>query len=461
MLLFLIEKCFIAFYSNRVILLTEYGIVMITTKYVREHIDIIKESLKKRQSQYPIDELLSLDLDYRKMQTELQELQAKRNKASLDISVMKKTGKNTDTEIIALRTLKDRIESIEAEMPSYKIRIEELLWNMPNVLHETVPFGVDDSENKVIKTYGTKKEPLDNRTHEDILLKNGLVDLERAAKIAGSRFYYLKGDLVLLEQSLIRFALDMLEKRNFTIIQPPFMLRKEFYKGATALGDFEDALYKVEDPKELESKKEFEKLGDELFMISTSEHSMAAMYSNELLDVKNLPIRLAGVSPCFRREAGSHGKDTKGIFRVHHFYKIEQFVFSKVEESWKIFDELFKNSEDIYQKLELPYQVVNVCTGDIGSVAAKKYDIEGYMPRQQKYRELVSCSNCTDWQSLRLDIKYDEKGERKYVHTLNSTAIATERTMVAIIENYTDEKGIIHIPKVLIPYMGKETLSKI
>ena len=434
---------------------------MITTKYVRDNIDSIKESLKRRHSSYPIEELISLDIEYRKMQTELQELQAKRNKASLNISEMKKKGVNADKDISELRMLKESMDSIEAKMPSYKGRIDELLWNMPNILHETVPFGADDSENVVIKAYGAKKELLDRKTHEEILLENGLLDLERAAKIAGSRFYYLKGDLVLLEQSLIRFAIDLLSKKGFIVVQPPFMLRKEFYKGVTALADFEDALYKVEDPKELSSKKEYEKLGDELFMISTSEHPLAAMYANELVEVNKLPIKLLGISQCFRREAGSHGKDTKGIFRVHHFYKIEQFIFSKADDSWKFFDELLENSEEIYQKLGLPYQVVNVCTGDIGSVAAKKYDIEGYMPMQQKFRELVSCSNCTDWQSLRLDIKYDEKGERKYVHTLNSTAIATERTLVAIIENYTDEKGTIHVPKALVPYMGKETLSKL
>ncbi|MEM3985030.1 MAG: serine--tRNA ligase, partial [Candidatus Micrarchaeaceae archaeon] len=324
---------------------------------------------------------------------------------------------------------------------------------------ESVPYGEDDSQNVEVKKWGDTSKVLE-KGHSEILEEMGLVDTERAAKVAGARFYYLKGDLVLLSQSLIRFALDELSKKGFVPIEPPFMMRKGMYRGVTGLGDFEEALYRATSTKEAESKEALEKIEEELFMIATSEHPMAAMHAGEVLSAKDLPIKYAGVSPCFRREAGAHGKDTKGIFRVHQFDKVEQFVFAREDDSWNIFEELRQNEEEIYQKLGIPYHVVNICTGDIGVVAAKKYDIEGWFPNQKRYRELTSCSNCTDWQSLRLDIKYDDKGERHYVHTLNATGISVERTLSVIAENYANSDGTIDVPKVLVPYMGKEKIGK-
>jgi seryl-tRNA synthetase len=286
-----------------------------------------------------------------------------------------------------------------------------------------------------------------------------MLDLENAAKVAGARFYYLKSDIALLELSLIRFAIDTLVKKGYTLIAPPLMMKREYYKGVTSLADFEDALYKVGESREAMQNKDIEHIEDELFMISTSEHPIAAMHANHVFSANELPKKYVGWSPCFRREAGAHGKDTKGIFRVHQFYKVEQFIFSRQEDSWKYFEELVSNEEELFKALGIPYRIVSICTGDIGIVAAKKYDLEAYLPVQKRYGEMCSCSNCTDWQSLRLDIKYDEKGERKYVHTLNATAIATERAIVAIIENYTNEDGTITLPDVLVPYMGKRKIG--
>ncbi len=433
---------------------------MLTTKYVRDHIDEIKKSLEKRKSAYPIDELLNLDMDIRKLKTELQELQAKRNKESMEISEKKKKNEDIGEKINTLKVVKEKIEAIESELPSYQDRVNFLLWNMPNILHESVPYGKNDEENIEMKKWGEQKNKKNGKSHDEILKELDMVDIERAAKVSGARFYYLKNDLVLLEQSLLRFALDFFIKKGFTPISPPFMLRKEYYRGVTALGDFEDALYKISDPKEISGNNEYEKLEDELFLISTSEHPMAAMHSNEVFPASKLPLKYVGISPCFRREAGSHGKDTKGIFRVHQFNKVEQLIFSKQEDSWSYFNELLSNSEEIVQDLGIPYRIVNICTGDIGIVAAKKIDIEAYMPLQKKYREITSCSNCTDWQSLRLDIKYDENNERKYVHTLNSTGIAAQRLIVAIVENYVNDDGTITVPKLLVPYLGKEILGK-
>ncbi len=252
-----------------------------------------------------------------------------------------------------------------------------------------------------------------------------------------------------MELALQQFAIDFLVKKGFTLVQPPFMMRREPYEGVTDLEDFKSMMYKVEAEDE------------ELFLIATSEHPIGAMLMDKVIDESKLPMKLAGLSACFRKEIGSHGIDERGLFRVHQFNKIEQFVFCKPEDSWKIHEELIHNAEQLFQKLKLPYRIVNICTGDIGIVASKKYDLEVWMPREKKYKEAVSCSNCTAYQATRLNIKYQKESEKQNVHTLNSTAIATGRCLRAIIENYQNEDGTIEVPKVLQPYMhGIKVLGK-
>ncbi len=432
---------------------------MITARYVREHLDEIKESMSRRRSDYPIQELLKLDEQSRQLDTELQRLRAERNRGSLEVAAVKKTGGSAEAEIKALASVKSKISDIEAELPSYRDRLDSLLMNMPNTLHESVPYGKDAGENVELRRWG-KQRAGRAESHADLLKRMGLLDLEKAAEVAGARFYYLKGDLALLEQALIRFTIDIMIGKGYTLIAPPLMIKKRYYQGATALADFEEALYSVSDPKEAEGKGVLETVDDELFLISTSEHAIAAMVAESVFSAKELPLRYVGISPNFRREAGAHGKDTKGIFRVHHFYKVEQFAVSRQEDSWHLFEEMIGNAEEVFRKLELPYRVVNICTGEIGVVAAKKYDLEVHMPSTGEYRELVSCSNCTDWQSLRLNVRYDEGGERRYAHTLNSTASGSiERLIVAIVENYSNGDGTIAIPKALVPYMGKERIG--
>ncbi len=433
---------------------------MINARYVREHFDEIKASLAKRKSDFPLEELLKLDEETRRIDTELQRLRAERNKGSNGISEAKKAGRDADeSEIKKLAELKGRIEELEGRLPKTKDRLDYLLFNMPNTLHESVPYGKDDSENVEIKRVGegiARKLP----SHDEILTAMDMIDLSQAAKVAGARFFYLKGDIALLEQSLIRFAVDRLVKKGYILIAPPLMLKKEYLRGAVPLGDFEEMLYMVSESKEAMEKKGIEHMGDDLFMIGTAEHSIASLHAGQVFSAKELPKRYVGWSPCFRREAGAHGKDTKGIFRVHQFYKVEQFIFARQEDSWKLHEELLGNEEELYKELGLPYRIVNICTGDIGTVAAKKYDLETYMPGQGRYSEMCSCSNCTDWQSMRLEIKYDEGNERKYVHTLNATAIATNRTIVAIVENYYNDDGTITVPEALVPYMGKQRIGK-
>jgi len=412
---------------------------MFTTKYVIQNLEKIKKSLEKRKSDYPIDELLKLDKEYKEKKQKLQELQHQKNLVTLKIAKGEKVEKN-------LKEVSEEIKKLEDEAKNYEEKIKNLLFALPNILADDVPYGKDDSENVEIKRVGEIKK-VKGESHDEIAQKFDWIDTLRAAKVSGSRFFYLKGDLVLLEASLIRFGLDFLKQKGFIPIEPPYMLKKEAYNGVTSLADFEEMLYKVAGKEETGE--------EERYMIATAEHPIAAMYSGEILDSKILPLKYAGISPCFRREAGAHGKDTKGIFRIHQFEKVEQFVFCKPNQSEEIHEELLKNAEEVYKKLELPYRVVNICTGDIGIVAYKKYDIEAYFPAQQKYREVCSISNCTDWQSLRLDIRYEEKGEREYLHTLNGTLIAVQRAIAAILENNFDGKRV-KVPDVLVEYMGKE-----
>jgi seryl-tRNA synthetase len=331
---------------------------------------------------------------------------------------------------------------------------------MPNVMHPSVPKGKDDSDNPEVRKNGRIRRKKLDRTHEEILLERDMIDVERAAKVAGARFFYLKNDMVLLEQSLLRFSLDHLVKKGFTPISPPFMMRKEFYRGTVPLATFEDALYTTAEPEEVSGKEGYERSEDDLFMISTSEHPIIAMHANELLSSDKLPLKYAGISPAFRREAGAHGKDTKGIFRVHQFLQTEQVIFSKPETSWELLEGMVKNTEEIWQKLDIPYRVIEICTADLSAKDSKSYDIEAWLPSQERYREVASCSNCTDWQSLRLDIRYDEKGVRKYVHTLNGTGVPSPRALITIIENYLNDDGSITVPDVLVPYMGKSKITK-
>ncbi|MCL5413201.1 MAG: serine--tRNA ligase, partial [Candidatus Marsarchaeota archaeon] len=330
---------------------------MLTTRYIKENLDAIRKSMAKRKSDYPVDELLGLEDKSKKLELELQDLRSQRNKGSLAVAELKKSKKDASREIEGLASVKKRIGEMEAEIPKYRDRIDGILWNMPNTLQESVPYGKDDTENIEIKKVGKIPERKPSMGHEEALTRLGLLDIEQASKVSGARFFYLKGDLALLEQSLIHFSISELTKRGYTLVAPPMMMRKEYYRGVTALSDFQEMLYRAGESKEAESDKDAEHVDDGLFMIGTSEHPLAALHADQVFSAKDLPKKYIGFSPCFRREAGAHGKDTKGIFRVHQFYKVEQFIFSN-QDSWHFFDELIANSEDLFSKLNLPYRVV-------------------------------------------------------------------------------------------------------
>jgi len=420
---------------------------MLDIKLIRENPEFVRSNLMKRGDPANIvmlDELIDFDRKWRQILTKLNELRHERRLITTEIATLKKKGKDAKKEVSKAKTVDMEITNLEKKVNQAEEKVRDYLMRLPNLLHETVPTGKDESDNVPIRTWGEiPKFSFPVKGHIDLGLSLDVMDVERAGKIAGARFFYLKRDGVLLDMALMSFALEEMVRKGYTPVEPPFLMRRKPYEGVVALSDFEDVLYKIEN--------------EDLYLIATSEHPMAAMFMDEVLKAEDLPLKLVGVSANFRKEAGAHGKDTRGIFRTHQFNKIEQFVFCKPEESWKMHEELIRNAEELVQKLGLPYRVVNVCTGDIGTVAAKKYDIEAWMPAQNAYREIISCSNCTDYQTRRLNIKYREKeGEppKGFAHTLNSTAIATGRTIVAILENYQQENGSVIVPEVLRKYMG-------
>ena len=418
---------------------------MLDPKLIKEKPQIIRDMLNARSVDFDLDALIESDQKRREFIIKTDELRKKKNKVALEISQKKKAGENTSSILIEMKNLSVELTKLESEQENIENTYSRLALTIPNLIHESVPIGIDESANKEIRKWGEiPKFDFKINDHIDISENLGLVDLERAAKVAGSRFYYLKNDLVRLNQSLIHFALDFLAKKEYSLVQPPYMINRESMEGAVIADDFEEVIYKIEE--------------EDLYMIGTSEHAMAAMHSKEIIEGKDLPIRYAGISPCFRKEAGAHGRDQKGIFRVHQFDKIEQFVFSRPEDSWKEHEKMLAVVEEFYQKLEIPHRVVLLSTGDMGKVSAKTYDIEAWMAGQNAYREIVSCSNCLDYQARRLKIRFRDKTneDTKYLHTLNSTLIATTRILVSIMENFQTKDGHIRIPHVLQNYMGNQ-----
>ena len=416
---------------------------MIDLKLLKENPQVIEDMLKKRKLDYPIKDLLTLDKMRRRIVIEMQEAKHKKNILANTIATKKKNKNDIAGELEEMNKIGDKIIDLEREKAVIEPKFRHLLMMVPNIIHESVPIGNDETDNVIIKQNGTpRKHSFNPKDHVDIATSLDLVDIERAAKISGARFYFLKNDLVRMNQALIHFSLDFLSKKGYVVVQPPFMIRKHAMEGAVILGDFQEVIYKIE--------------GEDLYMIGTSEHALAAMHMDEILEGKNLPIRYGGISPCFRKEAGAHGKDMKGIFRVHQFEKVEQFIYSRPEDSWKEHERMLSLTEEFYEKLGVPYRVVLLCSADLGKVSSKTYDIEGWMPSQNTYREIVSCSNDIDYQARRLSIRFRDKtsDETRLVHTLNSTLVATERTMVIIMENYQTAKGTVEIPEILQKYMN-------
>ncbi len=432
---------------------------------LRTNPDALREAIRRRQMDVKIvDEALELDLYWRKLQAEINELRHQHNVISSAIA--KATEEERPKLLAQAKELRKRLEEAEVELKEVEARREQALWRLPNIVLEDVPVGGEEATTSIrfwgrprvykehlddfraqTERYGFKVEhdviewkPVGHADMLEQVLRLG--DTLKASEVAGSRFYYLFEDLVWLDFALLLYAIDRLTAKGYQLVLPPYMLRYNVINGVIDLATFQDAIYKIE--------------GEDLYLIATAEHSLAALYYNEEIYDDELPKKLVGISPAFRKEAGAANKDLKGIFRVHQFHKVEQFIFSKPEESRQLHEEIISNAEELFQGLGLPYRVVNIASGDLGACAVKKYDLEVWMPAQGKYREMVSASNCTDWQAYRLNIrlvrrKGMERGE--YVHTLNSTGIASTRTITAILENYQEPDGTVVIPKVLRKYL--------
>ena len=423
---------------------------MLDMSMFREHADVLRADHDKREMPHNnIDEVIRLDEEWRQARYDVDQLRKKRNEAARGIAEAKKSGDSAaaDAILAEVASLGQEIDFLSEKVDSCLAERDAIRMRVPNILHDSVPVGEDDQKNTLHSLHGDKTElGFEARNHNDLIEMNNWVDLARGAKVTGSRFYFLQGDLARLEMALQSYSANFLMERGYTLVQPPLMMNREAYEGVTDLGDFETVMYGIEP--------------DKYYLIATSEHPLTAMRMDEIIEPSELPIKLVGVSSCFRREVGAHGLSDRGIWRVHQFTKIEQIVICKPDDSWEHHEELLTNAVELWDSLGLHYRVVNICTGDMGTVASKKYDLEAWLPGANAYKEVVSCSNCTDYQANRLRMRYRTAEGNSAVHTLNSTAVATSRALVAIMEQYQNEDGTVRVPDVLVPHMGGQKILK-
>lgn len=421
---------------------------MLDLKFIAENPDLVKAGCAKKRRDCDIDKIIQLDTERRALIAEVDELRTRQNEVSKQIP--QKSDKEKEELMAEMKTLKENLKTKEQELEDLVEVLDALVIQVPNPPFDEVPEGEDDEDNKIERTF---KEPtkfgFEPRDHMTIAKDLDLLDMEKAAESSGARFYYVKNDLVLLEFALIQYALSKITAKGFKPILPPALVREHAMMGTGFFPADKNEIYSV-NPEE-----------DDLYLIGTSEVPLCMLHYDEILEAEKLPLRYVAFSPCFRREAGSYGKDTHGIIRVHQFDKIEMFSFCDPEKSRDEHALIVEVEEEIVKGLDIPYQLVNVCGGDLGDPAAIKYDIEAWIPTQGKYREITSASNTTNYQARRSKIRYKTKDNKKdYIHTLNGTGIAMPRMFVAILENYQNQDGTVTIPEVLRPYMGgKERLS--
>jgi len=426
--------------------------------------ELVKESQRRRfKDEKIVDEVIAANARWKALRYELDQANRKRKLVLEDIKKKRQSGEDTKDLVTEKTSIEERIKQLEGDVAKSEAEVEQLLKPVGNIVHASVPVSNNEEHNELVKTWGEFQRKPGLRHHHEILAMIDAYDPARGVAVAGHRAYFLKGVGVLLNYALINYSLDFLTKRCYTMLQPPFMMNTNIMANTAQLEQFDEELYKVT-YKTFDVKSEHWK-EDEKYLIATSEQPISAFHQGEWLDPKILPLRYGGISTCFRKEAGAHGKDTWGIFRVHQFEKIEQFCITSPESSWTMHEEMLKVAEEFYQSLGIPYRVVNIVSGALNNAAAKKYDLEAWFPsfeeKDQQFRELVSCSNCTDYQSRSMEIRYGSKKqgekEKKYVHMLNSTLCATTRTICAIMENYQSDEGVI-IPEPLRPYLGGKML---
>ncbi|MCF7865927.1 serine--tRNA ligase [Candidatus Woesearchaeota archaeon] len=426
---------------------------MLDIKLLRENAKAYEDELKKRFLEDRLDlvsSCLSKDEEWRKIKFEEDALRKKRNELSQKVNELKKKGDDASLVIEEVKLVPKKISELEEKRKVLKEEINAILRRIPTLSHESVPKGKDDSENVTLTEVGEKKEfDFEIKNHVELLEEKDFADFETAANLSGNGFYLLKGDFALLNQALIRFTIEFMQRKKYTYIEPPLMIHKKVLDAAMDTAAFDETIYKVQGD-------------DDLNLIGTSEHVLLGMHEGQTFPEDELPKKYFSYTMCFRQEIGSHGINEKGLWRTHQFNKIEQFIFSKPNESHQMFEELLQNTEELMKHLELPYRVIEICTGDLSIWKNKSYDVEVYRPTTNTYGEVASLSNCVDYQAHDLNIKLlNKKNERETVHTLNNTAIATSRILVAIVENYQNKDGSISVPKVLRPYMfGKEVIGQ-
>lgn len=424
---------------------------MIDIKLIRENPEIVKANIKKKFQENKlvvVDNVKEKDSKWRKLKAEADNLRRERNKVSKEISELKKAGKDAFALMKKAKTIPERINEMETQTSNLEKEIEDLMKQIPNILHKSVPIGKDSSQNVIREIIGKPVIPtFPVVNHAELGEKIGVLDFDSSAKTSGNGFYFMKGDLALLNQALISYARDFMIKKGYLYIEPPLLIRKEILAGVYSNSEIDAMAYKIEN--------------EDLYLIATSEHPLIGMFIGKTLQNKDLPIKITGYSMSFRKEVGSHGIDEKGLFRTHQFNKQEMIIICKPEDSYKYYDELLSLSKQLFKSLKIPIREFESCSGDLADLKAKGADLEAWSPRQKKYFEITSVTNMEEAQARRLGIKFiDEKGEKRYVHTLNNTAVATSRALVAIMENFQNKDGSITIPKVLVPYMfGKKKIE--
>lgn len=421
---------------------------MLDLKFVRTHPEIVKEALEKRNSSVNLDEFLNHEENHRKLLFEVENLKAKRNTVSEEVGRLKKNGEDAEALILEMREVGQNIKGLEEQLSELEQKMQAVLYGIPNIPHESVPVGPDESANVEVRSWGKPKVfDFDPLAHYDIGEKLNILDFARAGKVTGARFTFYRGLGAKLERSLISFMLDRHTNKGYTEILPPYMVNRSSMFGTGQLPKFEEDAFKV--------------TGTDYFLIPTAEVPVTNLYRDEILDAEMLPIYHCAYSACFRSEAGSAGRDTRGLIRQHQFNKVELVKFAFPENSYEELEKLTRDAEAILQELELPYRVMALSTGDIGFSSAKTYDLEVWLPSFNTYREISSCSNFEDFQARRANIRFRRgpKEKPQYVHTLNGSGLAIGRTVAAILENYQEKDGRVRVPKALQPYMGVEYIG--
>ncbi|MFR9055318.1 MAG: serine--tRNA ligase [Acidaminococcus intestini] len=423
---------------------------MLDLKFVRENLDKVAEAMKNRHTEVDLDAFRKLDQERRDLLQEVEADKSMRNSVSAEISKMKKNGEDASEKILSMRTLGDKIAETDKKLKEVEQGLRDIMLTIPNMPDASVPVGKDDTENPEVRKWGEPTHfDFEPKAHWDLGEDLGILDSNRAAKVSGGRFYYYLGLGARLERAVYNFMLDQhTQKDGYTEVIPPYIVNRETMTGTGQLPKFHEDMYRLE--------------GMEMYLIPTAEVPLTNYYRDEIIDGAKLPIYLTAFTPCFRAEAGSAGRDTRGLIRQHQFHKVEMVKFTKPEDSFDELEKLTHNAEGILQALGLPYHVVCLCTGDLGFSATKCYDIEVWFPAQNKYREISSCSNCVDFQARRANIRFrrDSKSKPEFVHTLNGSGLAVGRTVAAILENYQQADGSIVVPEVLRPYMGCDVIAK-